>query len=132
MPAAVRSAFQTSPLDLSTPGFYVHRQAAIEARLADVAAGRGPALLRAAWAAHEGVMCVGVNWERHGARGRLPLLDGRLQPHCIMRPSSRSRGGERRHEKGAWLVHASLPNMVMGPRSRTALFQGREQALSCS
>lgn len=79
----LRSAFQTSPLDLSTPGFYTSRQAMIEARLADVAASGAPALLRAAWSAYKGVMCVGVNWERHGACGCLccqwmhSLLTGR-------------------------------------------------------
>ena len=69
-PGAWRSAFQTSPLDLSTPGFYTDRQAVIEARLAEVEAGAAPALLREAWAAHHGVMCVGVNWERQGAPQR--------------------------------------------------------------
>ena len=61
------SAFQTSPLDLSTPRFYMDRRAVIEARLGEVEAGAAPALLREAWAAHHGVMCVGVNWERQGA-----------------------------------------------------------------
>ena len=67
---AWRSAFQTCPLDLSTPGFYTDRQAVIEARLGKVEAGAAPALLREAWVAHHGVMCVGVNWERQGAPGR--------------------------------------------------------------
>ncbi len=31
-----------------------------------MAAGNAPELLRAAWAMHQGVMCVGLNWERQG------------------------------------------------------------------
>ncbi|KAK9819580.1 hypothetical protein WJX81_006116 [Elliptochloris bilobata] len=75
VPDALRSSFQTSPLDLSTPGFYLNRQAIIEARLAEVAAGAAPALLREAWAAHHGVMCVGVNWERQGVEELVEIAD---------------------------------------------------------
>ena len=48
---------------------YVCRQARrelIEARLAEIEGGDPASLIGAAWAAHRGFLCVGVNWERHG------------------------------------------------------------------
>ena len=39
-------------------------QEIIEARLAEVAAGRAPELLTEAWHAHHGTMCRGVTWDR--------------------------------------------------------------------
>ena len=44
------------------------RRGIIDARLAEIRDERAPALLRDAWQQRHGVMCVGVNWERHSAR----------------------------------------------------------------
>ncbi|GAB4815648.1 hypothetical protein N2152v2_002694 [Parachlorella kessleri] len=65
VPDVLRTPFQTAPLDLDTDAFFPARQAAIEATLARIAAGQGPAMLAASWQAQAGTFCRGVNWERH-------------------------------------------------------------------
>lgn len=64
-PDALRTPFQTAPLDLHTAGFYAARQPLVDARLEEVHSGDASALLAAAWHAHHGVLCRGVHWERH-------------------------------------------------------------------
>ena len=66
VPDVFHTAFQTAPLDLGTVVFYPTRKDAIEARLGEVRAGHGPALLQNCWQQHVGEWCRGVNWDRHG------------------------------------------------------------------
>ena len=66
MPDVFQTAFQTAPLDLGTVVFYPSRREAIEGKLDEVRAGRGPALLQQCWQQHQGEWCRGVNWDRHG------------------------------------------------------------------
>lgn len=64
-PDALRTPFQTAPLDLHTAAFYAARQDLVDARLQELHAGAAHDLLASAWHAHHGVLCRGVNWERH-------------------------------------------------------------------
>lgn len=64
-PDALRTPFQTAPLDLHTAGFYASRRALVDARLDELQTGDAATLLAAAWNTHHGVLCRGVNWERH-------------------------------------------------------------------
>ena len=41
------------------------RKEVIEARLLEIRRGDVAALVRESWEAHHGVMCIGINWERH-------------------------------------------------------------------
>jgi hypothetical protein len=65
-PGAFQHAFQNAPLDLGAPGFDSGARAApLRARLAAIAAGRGPRLLAATWALRRGAAAAGVSWRRH-------------------------------------------------------------------
>ncbi|GAA5922491.1 hypothetical protein JCM3775_005748 [Rhodotorula graminis] len=61
------TAFQTAPLDLSSDAFAIVRRPAIDARLASIAAGDAPALLRSTDERERprGTFAVGTNWERY-------------------------------------------------------------------
>jgi hypothetical protein len=50
------------PLDLGLPGFAARRSTELEAALAPVAAGHGPAALEAALEAHGGEAIAGLHW----------------------------------------------------------------------
>jgi len=52
-------------------------QEAVEACLAQVAAGEAPRLLRLAWEQHQGTLCRGVSWDRH------TLQELQLVAECI-------------------------------------------------
>ncbi len=41
------------------------RKEVIEARLVEIRGGDVGALVRESWEAHHGIMCIGINWERH-------------------------------------------------------------------
>jgi fanconi-associated nuclease 1 len=64
VPDVFRGPFQAAPLDMGTDGFYPARREALEACLAEVAAGGAPELLRRRWEAHAGNICRGVRWDR--------------------------------------------------------------------
>jgi len=82
-------------------------------------------------------MCVGVNWERHGALNRLPvlrpeaLMSGRkpaaTSHHALVLTGPRAAARNRRTADARSSVNGMT---VLG--SCIALFQGTEQALSCS
>jgi len=103
------------PLDLGTADFARHRQEALADRLQALQDGRGPALLRAAWA-HHGERIRGVHWGRWslgaleacvaGVGGRpLALILGRLA-----------------HE--GWSAATGLPDLVVLPGPRCRLSHG--------
>ena len=52
-------------------------QEAVEEALGRVAAGEGPHLLRRTWEQHQGTLCRGVSWDRHG------LAELQLVAECI-------------------------------------------------
>jgi fanconi-associated nuclease 1 len=70
-----------APLDLTTDAFYLTRRAALEERLAELEAGRAPALVRATDASFRGVRCVGVAWDLFPPDILSALLEVRTRPY---------------------------------------------------
>ncbi|KAK9829081.1 hypothetical protein WJX72_003785 [[Myrmecia] bisecta] len=75
VPDVFRTPFQTAPLDLSSLSFYPARKPAIQACLAQIRGGGAPEMLRKCWEAHHGVMCRGINWERHGLEDLVTIAE---------------------------------------------------------
>ena len=61
---AFRTALQTAPLDLESPGFFACRSQEINKILDDLRAGHGPRLLEQTWHTHHGTAVIGIgNWD---------------------------------------------------------------------
>ena len=75
-----------APLDLITDAFYLTRRPAIEARLAELDAGAGPALAAAVDATFRGIRCAGVAWDLFPPATLAALIAVRLCAKRAMRP----------------------------------------------
>ena len=83
IPDVFRTAFQTGPMDLGTPVFLPARRAAAAAAVREVNLGRGPQKLQECFAEHRGIMCCGVNWDRHSESPPPPPPPGRPHPQAL-------------------------------------------------
>ncbi|KAH9901518.1 VRR-NUC domain-containing protein [Cubamyces lactineus] len=63
IPGAFETRYQAAPLDLAEDTFYYARQALVDARVAEIEAGRAAEILERTYDAHTGVLCVGVRWD---------------------------------------------------------------------
>eukprot|EP00878_Enallax_costatus_P015138 GHUV01015850.1.p1 GENE.GHUV01015850.1~~GHUV01015850.1.p1 ORF type:complete len:977 (+),score=369.04 GHUV01015850.1:95-3025(+) len=64
VPDVFRSPFQVAPLDLDSDAFYPARMEQLDRQLTRIADGEAGDILSSTWAAHQGTMCRGVNWQR--------------------------------------------------------------------
>ncbi|PRW59254.1 fanconi-associated nuclease 1-like protein isoform X1 [Chlorella sorokiniana] len=112
VPDVFRTPFQTAPLDLDTPLFYPTRKDAIEECLGRISAGQAPAMLRSAWQQHRGVMCRGVNWERHS------LEDLQLIAECIGGPGLAQVCRLLAQDHGGW--SGGMPDLLLWHAGRRA------------
>lgn len=71
---ARRVMFTVAPMDLLTDAFYVTRRPALEARLAQLAAGEGPALVAEVDCRYRGIRCTGVAWDAFSSEALAGLV----------------------------------------------------------
>lgn len=65
VPDVFRTPFQTAPLDLGTPTFYLARKQQVDERLNEIASGNAGKILADTWQRYKGYWCRGVSWDRH-------------------------------------------------------------------
>ena len=126
---AFHHPFQTAPLDLDTDGFYAHRREGIDARLAEISAGKAPALLRETWEREhpKRTFCVGVSWDRYPLEDLMTVCEcvGGEGLSCLMRLKAR--------DHKSW--QGGMPDLVLWrtePRKESILAEvkGPRDALS--
>jgi Fanconi-associated nuclease 1 len=134
VPDALRAPLQAGPLDLDEPdgAFYAARAPFLEARLAAIAAGGAPALLAAAWAAHEGEVVRGVAWERWSPEklAEIAACVGGPALAAVCRLLAEDHGGWRggMPDLLLWRPDADLPPGA--PRARLVEVKGPRDRLS--
>lgn len=77
IPGAFETPYQGAPLDLVDDTFYFSRKEMIEARLADISAGKAPEIIMKTDTAFRETKtwCVGVNWDRFERRELLEIVN---------------------------------------------------------
>jgi len=66
--------FTVAPMDLLTDAFYVTRRPTLEARLAQLAEGEGPALVAEVDCRYRGIRCTGVAWDAFSSEALAGLV----------------------------------------------------------
>lgn len=104
--------FLAGPLDLGSPDFALNRKGAVEARLEAIAAGQGPAHMRAVWERHAGAQVAGVDWSLASIDALCAIADG-CGPALVEILGRLTREG--------WSIARGLPDLVILPGVATRI-----------